>query len=190
MNEKLFFKTRVVFTALVTLAMWMLLLWEYYHGGVPAHHILHREDMPAISNWWGGLLLPLLTWFLMYLIQRRIVNHNNENPDSKKFAIHIVAGFISALLFGILLSVFFTFNYATISSYMVIGLFVVGVFLPIYRSEYLLGFVIGMTFTFGAALPIAFGAVIVLISVVLYKYVRPILLHITSKILHTGHSNK
>ena len=58
MTEKGFFKISFLVTGIITMAIWSVLVWNYYHGGVPRHHILHREDLPAISNWWGGLLPP------------------------------------------------------------------------------------------------------------------------------------
>ncbi len=33
---------------------------EYFNGGVVSHNLLAREDLPAISNWWGLLTVPLL----------------------------------------------------------------------------------------------------------------------------------
>ena len=84
MSEKVFFKTSLYFTGIVTIAIWSLLAWNHYHGGVPSHHILHREDLPAISNWWGGLLLPLLTWFLLYRIQKRLMRDNVEKSKVSK----------------------------------------------------------------------------------------------------------
>ena len=79
MNEKSFFKTRLYSTVLVTVAIWALLAWDHFHGGVPSHHILAREDLPEISNWWGGVLLPLLTWFLLYRVEKRLVRNGVEN---------------------------------------------------------------------------------------------------------------
>lgn len=37
-----------------------------------AYQLLAREDLPSFSNWWGGLLVPLLAWFLSYRVQKRI----------------------------------------------------------------------------------------------------------------------
>ena len=45
--------------------------WEYTHGGVPAHHLLNDPGLPAISNWWGLLVVPVLVWYLVGRIQRR-----------------------------------------------------------------------------------------------------------------------
>lgn len=174
MNEKILLKTRLYIIALVTLAIWSLLAWNHYHGGVPSHNILAREDMPSISNWWGGVLLPLLTWFLLYRIQRRIKSLD-EKSDAK-LPLNVVYGFAGALLFGVLLSTFYTLGYADIPGLMVNSIFIIALFFPIYRAECLLGFVIGMTFTFGAVLPTGIGSIFALIGAVLYLLVRPLLL--------------
>ena len=171
--RKKYFKTSIYFTLIVTIAIWSLLAWQHYHGGVPSHHILHREDLPAISNWWGGLLLPLLTWFLVYRIQKRMIRGNIENPLTPSHRIKTLYGFIGALFFGILLSILFILGYSGILGYMILALLLFGLFFPIYRAEYLLGFVVGMTFTFGAVLPTVFGSILVLLSAMLYLYVRP-----------------
>jgi hypothetical protein len=190
MSKKIFFKTSLYFAGIVTIAIWSLLAWDHYHGGVPSHHILHREDLPAISNWWGGLLLPLLTWFLLYRIQKRLVRDNVEKSKVPKHLENILYGFTGALFYGILLSVFFSFGYSDISGYMLIGLFLLALSFPIYRAECMLGFVIGMTFTFGAVLPTAVGSILALIGAILYLYVRPVVLNIASGFLRIVSSNK
>jgi hypothetical protein len=190
MNKKVSFKTLLYFTGIVTVAIWSLLAWDYYHGGVPSHHILHREDLPAISNWWGGLLLPLLAWFLLYRIQKRLMRYNTEKSKVLEYPVDVIYGFTAALVFGILLSVFFTLDYSNISGYMLIGLFLLAPFFSIYRAECVLGFVIGMTFTFGAVLPTAFGAIFASIGAILYRYVRPLVSHIVSRLIRTVSTNK
>jgi hypothetical protein len=172
MNEKTFYKTRLYVTAIVSVAIWSLLAWNYYHGGVPSHHILAREDMPSISNWWGGVLLPLLTWFLLYRIEKRITS---ENSTLTQFPKSVVYAFVIALLFGVLLSTFFTLRYSDIPGFMLLSVFVIALFLPVYRAECLLGFVVGMTFTFGAVLPTGVGAILVVITFVLYWLARKLI---------------
>jgi hypothetical protein len=184
MDEKYFFRTRIYFTATVSIAVWLLLVWDHYHGGVPSHHILARKDLPAISNWWGGLLLPLLTWFLLYRIQKRLMRNNIEKSNVPKLPVNIFYGFIGALFFGIVLSGFFTFGYTDIPGYMLIGLFVLALFVPVYRAECLLGFVIGMTFTFGAVLPTGVGSILVLIGALLFLYVRKGIVYVVSRFVH------
>ena len=106
MNQKLTLKTRIIFTGIVTILIWGHLAWDYFHAGVPTHHILHREDLPGISNWWGGIILPLITWLLLYLIKNRINVTNKSTINSN--SIHYKYRFLGALLFGILLSFLFT----------------------------------------------------------------------------------
>ena len=105
MNFKLTLINRILFTAIVTLLSWVHLAWDYFHGGIPTHYLLHRKDLPGISNWWGGIVIPLLTWFLLYRIKRRVydkdINEASNTPN------HVIYGFFGALLFGILLSFFF-----------------------------------------------------------------------------------
>jgi hypothetical protein len=184
MNEKSFFKTCVYVTGIVTLAIWSLLTWDYYHGDVPSHHILHREDLPSFSNWWAGFLLPLLTWFLLHRIQKRMGADKEKNPHLLNIPINILYGFIGALLFGIVLSIFFTIGNEEVPFYMMMGLFAAALFFPIYRAECFLGFVIGMTFTFGGVLPIGIGSVLALLGAVLYLLIRPAILFVSTKLIN------
>ena len=74
--------------------------------------------------------------------------------------------------------------------YMLIGLLLLSLFLPIYRAEYILGFVIGMTYTFGAVLPTGLGCILAIICAVIYLLVRPIILFFTSKLRRIVSLNK
>ena len=182
MIEKKFFKRSLYFTGLVTIGIWLLLIWNHFHGGVPSHHIMHQKDLPAISNWWGGLLLPLLTLFLTFRIQNKLVNSKDNNSDTIIILMKYIWRFLCALSFGIILSIFFTLGYSNLSGYMVYGLFLMALFFPIYSAECYLGFVIGMTFTFGVILPAGVGAIFALIGILLYLYVRIGIIFIVKKI--------
>ena len=186
-----FFKARIYFTAFVLVAIWSLLAWSHYHGGVPSHHILADESLPSFSNWWGGLILPVLTWFLLYRLHKRIVRDNNPaNPYPANYLKPILYGFAGALFFGILLSVFFTFAYTDLAGYLMMSVIPLALFLPIYRVECLLGFVIGMTFTFGGVLPTGIGAILLAISAVLYLLVRPGIVYVASGLVRVASSTK
>jgi hypothetical protein len=178
MNQKLTLKKRLIFTGIVTILIWGHLAWDYFHGGVPTHHMLHRGDLPGISNWWGGIVLPLFTWFLLYLIQKRMSVSDKSNSNSD--LIHFVYRFLGALLFGIVLSSFFTIG-SDIPGYMMIAIIVLSFFIPLYRPEYLLGFVLGMTYTFGAILPMGIGIILTVISIISYKFIRYGILYMASK---------
>jgi len=182
MNEKNFFKIRLYLTGAVTVAVWALLAWNYYHGGVPSHHIAANKDLPAISNGWGALLLPLLTWFLLYRVQKRAFANKHGNTEDPRIFRRTLYGFAGALLFGVLISVCFTFGYADITGNLVLSLLPLALFIPLYRAECLLGFVVGMTVTFGAVLPTGFGTFLVLVSLVLYLVIRPVILYFLSKV--------
>ncbi|RUL75929.1 hypothetical protein [Dyella choica] len=176
MSDRRFPWMRSAATAVVALAEWMQLAWQHFHGGVLGHHFLNRADMPVISNGWGGLLLPLVTWVLLGRVQRRIAS---QDDVSKAYAL---VGFGSALLFGVLLSVFFTLGNDLVPGAMFESLFLVALVAPIYRAEYLLGFVLGMAFTFGGVLPSIVGSVMGIITLVIHRYVRPMLWRIGSMI--------
>lgn len=168
-----FFKIRLYITGLVTISIGGLLAWNYTHGGVPSHHILANKDLPEISNWWGGILLPILTWFILFRIENRdkLEAINFANIPKK-----IITNFVGALLYGILLAVLFTFNFNEVLDYFFPSIVVMSLFYPIYRAECLLGFIIGMTFTFGAILPTGIGSILSIISFLTYNLIRPILL--------------
>jgi len=190
MTKKTFFKRRLFFTGMVTAAIWSLLIWDHLHGGVPSHHIMQQEHLPAISNWWGGLLLPLLTLFLTYRIQIRLIRNNDNESNLLRFPIKYIYRFLFAISFGIVLSVFFTLGYSNVSGYMMYGLLILALFFPIYQAECFLGFVIGMTFTIGAVLPTGVGAIFALIGAILYLYVRTGILFIVRKVIHIVSPNK
>ncbi|MCH6233379.1 hypothetical protein [Cognataquiflexum rubidum] len=177
----MFLKTRLYFSAVVTLGILSLLLWNHFNGGVPSHHILAREDLPEISNWWGAILLPLLTWFLTYQVEKRLTKQNKGKSRMKAIPKSVTVGFFMALLFGITLSSFFSLGNTEVPGYMLMAVLGISLFLPIYRAECLLGFVIGMTYTFGAVLPTGIGSILALIGAVIYLGVRPVIWFVVSK---------
>ncbi len=181
MNEKLLVKQKVIFTAIVSLVLWLLLIFDHFNGGVSSHHILNKKELPEISNWWGGILLPILTWFLLSRVDKRLKKNNKSNlPKS------VYYGFGASLSFGIALSAFFSFGYSNISGIMIQSVLLMALFYPIYQAECLLGFVLGMTFTFGAVLPTGIGAILALISTFLYLFIRPHVLFLFSKIIQNS----
>jgi len=130
MNSHNFFKTRIYIVSLVSLAIWSLLAWNYFNGGIPSHHLLAREDLPSFSNAWGALLIPLLTWFLLYRIQLRLDRNRTAQVSSKT-----IYGFAGALLFGITLAVLFSLSIEHVPGYMVLSLPLMALFIPIYRAD-------------------------------------------------------
>lgn len=132
--------------------------WEHSHGGVPAHHLLNNPELPAISNWWGLLLVPLLVWFLVGRVQRRAASLMQDG-SRERFLKQVCLRFGAALLWGAALAIAFTLGHPAVNP-IFFGAFAASLFVHAYRAEYVLGFALGMTFTFGAVLPVLVASVI------------------------------
>jgi hypothetical protein len=152
--------------ALATFFVVAHLAWEYTHGGVVSHHFLARSDMPAISNWWGLIILPVLGWLASRFVLQRATEKPNVLPKA-------FAGAFSALLTGIALSVSFKTGHEQVSSYIFFTALLSGLIFPIYRAEYVFGFVLGMAFVIGAVLPTIFALVGVIISAISHFLIKP-----------------
>jgi hypothetical protein len=152
-------------TAAITLLMALLLGWQHLHGGVPAHHLLADPSLPALSNWWGLLTLPVLTWFLLGRIERR----RRADP----LAPHgDFAAFTGALVFGAVLSLLFTAGRHGATENLVQALVLVALCYPIHRAACVLGFVVGMTWTFGAVLPMIAVGIFAAVGAAVHHGVR------------------
>lgn len=174
MSERQTPRWRIYVIALVILAELAHLAWEHFHGGIRSHHVLNRADLPAISNAWGLLLLPVLAWFLGGRVQRRMALQADAGEAAARLPASVVTGFVGALLFGALLAGSFATGHQTVTSYVFQSMIVLALVLPIYRAECVLGFVLGMTFTFGAVLPTAVGSVFAALSAAMHLLVYPL----------------
>ncbi|MEP5637208.1 MAG: hypothetical protein ABJL43_16605 [Maribacter dokdonensis] len=146
---------------LFTLYAWVLIAWDYFHDGVSTHYLLHDENMPGISNWWGALIIPVLSYMTLSRIQKR----QNEYPSESNRKIFI--RFILSLVFASALSISFFYSPELID-YGMIAIFVISFGIPLYKSEYLLGFVIGAMFAFGAFIPTLAGLILIGIYFLFY----------------------
>lgn len=142
---------------------------EALGGGVQAHHLLNRADMPAISNWFGLLTLPAIG-FALGLRAR----------GQGRFTRAMWTGLIQSFLYGTALATGFEFGAQAVMQTLFFGLFVVAVLAPIHRAECIAGFVAGMAFTFGGVLPLLVALVFAAVSAVvrfgigaLWRLVRP-----------------
>ena len=170
MNEQQLSATKWYFVGFITLAIWSLLLWQYLHAGVPSHYLLQRADLPEISNWWGGILLPFLTWLAMVRVQKRIVKPPTENRSL--LCKQVFISFILALCYGAMLAISFVKGYTDISAVLFPAILIFALFFRVYRAEFILGFILSMSITFGAVLPTIFGAIIASASAIVYFVVR------------------
>ncbi len=181
MNQIALKKIGIAFLIAVSVCMWALLTWEHYHGGVPSHSFMARKDMPSISNWWGALLLPLLTYFSLYRIQKRLNLTDGNSLVSSKQLQSILLLFGAGLLYAGAMAYCFETDRGNINGILFQGLFALALIFPLYRAEFFLGFVIGLTYTFGAILPTFIAAVFVALSYIAHKFVYPFVLKIFKK---------
>lgn len=94
-SERQLLRMRIALTVLATLAELANLTREHFTGGVVSHHVLDRSDLPAISNWWGALLVPALTWFLLGRTQRRIARRTDAGQAASRLPLTVVVGFVA-----------------------------------------------------------------------------------------------
>lgn len=180
MTKKIFLKITLYFTIFITVAILALLFWDHFHDGVPGHNLLKRKDLPKISNWWGAISLPLATYISLKRIERRI-NFGFEFSNQIFIKQHLIP-FLIALLYGIFIVIFSSTGNSQISYSMFLVLFLVALFIPIYKSEYFLGLILGLSYTFGGALPVIIGLVLVTVFYLLFKFIRPLFLLLGTKI--------
>ena len=181
MNEKHLSRFNNYFVGFVTLTIWSLLIWQYFNDGVPSHHLFQSPDFPAMSNWWGALLLPVISWGLLARIKNRLVNSSPESVAllSKQAAV----SFVISLAYGAILSLTFLYGYSDVSAVLFPGILFFALFFRVYREEFILGFILSMSFVFGAILPMIFGAVIATGSAIVYFVVHFIWLHLKNFIV-------
>lgn len=171
--------TKIFITGIVTILILGLLFWQHFNGGVPGHHILQRKDLPEISNWWGALLLPVLTWLLLNRIEKRLHKQVSLTKETKSEPIKILRLFFFGLTLGILIAVSFTNDYKLFLDNVLYIILMVSFIVPIYYAEFIGGFVLGMTYTFGAILPTIFILIFATFGFLIYRFIRPLLIRVT-----------
>lgn len=182
MNEQQAKRIRIYLTVAVLLAEIGHLAWEHFHGGIASHHFLNRADMPAVSNGWGLLLLPVMSWFLGGIALRRsiataaavTINAPGGQAEAAGLARGVFVGFFAGLLFGASLAATFSMGYQDVTSILFFGILLLALVFRVYRAECVLGFVLGMTFTFGAILPALVASVTAVISAVAHRVLYPL----------------
>lgn len=145
------------------------LIYEYLTGGVLSHHLLNNPNLPAISNWFELITLPLLG----VVFGQRV----RTNPSKKRWAgipVPMLTSLLGAIICGAMLAASFLFGASTITSAVLLVIFVCGLLFPVYRVEYILGFVAGMTLVIGGVLPLFFALVVAALSFVVRYIVRKV----------------
>lgn len=171
-RKNAFLSFRIWFTMIISFLLISLLIWEHFHGGIPSHHLFAKKNLPLISNAWGGVAVPLFVWIMLWRIDKRLF----ITTTSISLPTNIIKGFIGSLFYSIVLGISIHYGYKAISSNTPWFIIIMAIFFPVYRAEYFLGFVLGLTYWVGGLLPIIVGSVFSLIAIIIYKYVRtPIL---------------
>ncbi|GGZ63930.1 hypothetical protein GCM10008101_16870 [Lysobacter xinjiangensis] len=152
---------RLAVTAVVAIAEAAHLAWEATHGGIVSHHMLGDPSMPAMWNGWGLLVLPAIAWFA----SARLVHSSGGSWRLQPAALLRLA---AAMCAGIAMSAAFAAGRSDIAGYVLLGIALSGLFVRVYRIEYLLGFALGMAYTFGALIPTIIGAAIALASAAIW----------------------
>jgi hypothetical protein len=138
--------------------------FEYFTGGVKTHHFLARGDLPGFSNWLGLLILPLLGSIIAIRVKSA-----PEGAASSILSPSIVAGMAGSLVLGAALAASFHFGLEQVSFALFLGLILMSIGLPVYRAEYIFGFVVGMTIIFGSVIPLVIALVLATLSYALRR---------------------
>ena len=160
-------KIKVTTGAFIIVSIFIII--EHFNDGVITHYLLSRKELPGFSNWWGLLSVPILAWIVATLLKHRKNKglKSGQKPDENNK--EILKRFVLALVFGIILSLLWELNLENILMYLILLPFLIAFFKPIHLPEILLGFVLGMIYTFGGILPIIFGLVLLLICFLINK---------------------
>ena len=144
------------------------LVWQATHGGVVSHHLLDQRSLPAISNWWGLAIFPLIGGLASWSVQRRAAVEANALVAAAVAA-------VGALLVGVALSIAFMVDGSGNAPLVVLlAALALGFIFPTYRAEYIFGFIIGMSFVFGLVLPAVIAVVVTAISAAFHLLIRPV----------------
>lgn len=155
------------------------LAWEASHGGIQSHHLLNRADLPAVSNSWGLLVLPVLGWLAAYFVSRRATS--SAHAPSRA-----LAAFCGALVVALALSAAFRFGLSNVTAGLFFAVLLSGVVLRTYRAEYVFGFVLGMTFVFGSVLPTMVAGVAGAVSALAHFVVYPVVVALYKRLRGTS----
>ena len=154
----------------VTTYILLHLLIQHFTSGVPSHYLLQDSSMPLISNWWGALILPVLTWSMCTLLNRK---HGSVYPR------HVWIKMASAGIYALAMSALFYAGYAELLSIIVLpSILVLALFFPIYGPAYVLGYVLVSSVGFGAVIPLMASLIFAVIGFIVYRGVRPALLYV------------
>ncbi len=160
MLHSLSLKFKTYFTTIVLILVAIYLAWDYHDGSFDKHYLLHDENLPGFSNLWGIFLIPLVTWLALTILNSFILAKKAEKAGS------IAMKFFLAILFGVIISISFRMENDNISASMMLGAIGLSLFIPLYRPEYILGFILSMIVVFGCVLPVIVASVLLVMFLI------------------------
>ena len=160
-------RTRFIAALLALLTQSVMLGWETLNGGVAAHHLLGDPTLPAVSNLWGLLLLPLLAWWTVSQVQRR------AERETTPPRLDPVFGFYAALLYAGMMALVYS-QAGIFAVFLVVGIVMYAAIARLWHAQYLLGFVFGMAFVLGPVQSALLGAVVGLLAWVVHAVTGPL----------------
>ncbi|WP_166425984.1 hypothetical protein [Paraglaciecola sp. 20A4] len=160
--------SRILVTLLVTAFTAIHLCYQYLTTGIEAHHFFADPDLPAISNLWGLLILPVLAWLTGTLIRKK-----QGNVFPLKIWLQIA---LTGLYAATMAWLFFSGFESVVSTIALPIILCVALFYPIYQPQYLLAYVVVSSIGFGAALPMIFGSIFAFLAFLTHQFIRPIYL--------------
>ncbi len=167
MNPDFYSKHKVTITLGAALIVLVHLLIEHFHGRVVTHYLMQSDALPGISNWWGLITFPAAVWIVLTRIQKRA---SPNSTDAKEHAL-ILYRLLSGIFFGVLVSYLFSIE-SSVLDYLMLALIGLSIFMRLYFGEYLIGFILGGMYVFGANILLIGGSVLILIFLSLYKIPR------------------
>ena len=165
---------RLRLAAIAASLVGLQMAWEWSRGGIVSHHFLADPAMPAISNAWGLLWLPLLAALYAPSIRRRAMG-----PSLRaRWRPGIVAGLAGGLASGAALAAFVIIGPDIDSTWVLVSLLALSLAFPVWRGETVLGFLAGTMLAVGAMLPSIFGFAFAAISLAVHRGLVPGLKHL------------
>lgn len=142
------------------------LAYQHFNSGVPSHHLLHDSSLPAISSWWGVIILPVLSWVLGTLINKQY---------GKLYPKHVWFQLAGAGLYALVNGALFYAGYVEFVSMLALpSILVAAVFFRIYKPAYFLGYAVAASMGFGPIIPIIGGGVFAVIGYIVFNFIRPL----------------
>lgn len=157
--------SRILLCLLSTIYIFVYLIFEHFTTGVQGHYPFHDDSLPFISNWWGIIVVPLVTFCLTTLLTK----HYGELYPRQVW-IHLAGGGLYAAINAVL---FFSGNVELLSALVLPSVVILALFFPIYRPDYVLGYYIVSTVGFGSVIPLIGSVVFAVIGFIIYKFIRP-----------------